>query len=75
MRAERTHLRYGVWVNLGDKIGVVGNTGTASSGAHLHMTASWTNGDPGIVPVVDPMRFFSASSATAGSGGTIIISM
>ena len=69
----RTTLRYGNWVERGSKLGVVGNTGSASAGAHLHMTASWTNGDPGIVPVIDPMQFF-AGSATAGTGSTTPVS-
>ena len=62
----RTHLRYGVWVANRDKVGIVGNTGSATTGAHLHMTASWVNGNPGTVPVIDPMQFFATSSTAGG---------
>lgn len=70
----RTHLRYGDWVDAanGDNVGFVGNTGSATTGAHLHMTASWTNGNPAYVPVIDPMQFFSSSSAPAGGGSVPI---
>lgn len=66
---SRTHLRYGDWVAKGDPVGIVGNTGTATTGPHLHMTASWSNGDPGSVAVIDPMQFFTGS-APAGGGNT-----
>lgn len=59
-------LGVGAQVVAGQTVGLVGNTGTASTGAHLHMTASWQTGDPGSVQVVDPMKFLTFASASAG---------
>lgn len=68
---DRTHLRYGVWVATGDRVGRVGNTGTASTGTHLHLTASRQNGNPGVVPVINPADFLT-DAAPAGGGYTPI---
>lgn len=68
---SRSDIRVGSQVTEGDLVGISGNTGSASTGAHLHMTASWSNGDPGTVAVVDPMQFFTGSTP-AGSGTTPI---
>lgn len=68
--AERG-LPVGAEVELGDTVGLLGNTGSASAGYHLHLTASWEDGDPGTVDVVDPMPFFSTTT-TAGKPGTRI---
>lgn len=55
-------------VALGETLGLVGNTGSASLGPHLHLTASRTLGDPGTVPVINPMQFFGLNTNTAGGG-------
>ena len=34
-------LKVGDKINEGDAIGIIGNTGSASSGCHLHLTISW----------------------------------
>ncbi len=62
-------LALGAVVDLGDSVGLLGSTGTASTGNHLHMTASWTTGDPGAVAVVDPIRFLTFGSIPAGGAG------
>lgn len=67
---EDSHLRYSVWVKPGETVGIVGNTGTATTGAHLHLTASWSNGNPAYVAVVDPARFLDFTAATAGADRT-----
>lgn len=59
--------RFSLW----DTLGIVGNTGSASHGAHLHLTASRTAGDPGTVAVINPMQFFTRTN-TAGDTGTPI---
>jgi len=56
-----------------DTVGRLGNTGSASTGAHLHMTASRSNGDPGTVNVIDPMQFMSFASLPAYVDTPIII--
>lgn len=40
-----------------DIVGLLGNTGSASVGAHLHTTVSLTGNDPGTSPVVDPLPY------------------
>lgn len=37
-----TKLKVGDELAEGDSVGIIGNTGSASSGAHLHLTISWT---------------------------------
>ncbi|MCJ1698409.1 M23 family metallopeptidase [Rathayibacter festucae] len=49
-------------VSQGTVVGSVGNTGTATTGAHLHLTASLQNGNPGSVEPKDPMPYFGPSS-------------
>lgn len=52
-------LAVGTKVNEGDTIGLVGNTGSASSGPHLHMTVSYEiKGVFGPTSVkIDPIQF------------------
>lgn len=71
--AGESPLKVGQRVKEGDIVGVVGNTGTATTGRHLHLTASWSDGDPGVVPVIDPMPFFGKSLAVAALAAAIII--
>lgn len=40
--SEAISLKPGDKISEGDAIGVVGNTGSASSGCHLHLTIGWT---------------------------------
>lgn len=60
------------WVGVGDRveagtiIGTLGNTGTLSSGAHLHKTISPSSNDPSRGAVVDPLPYIRA----ARDGGT-----
>lgn len=68
---DRTHLYLGNTVSAGDTVGLLGNSGSASTGAHLHMTASYYNGSPGTVRVVDPMQFFSGSVPAGGGTNPI----
>lgn len=63
---ERTHLRYGNWVAMGNRVGFLGETGSAATGPHLHLTASRQDGNPGVVPVINPDQFFGASVAGGG---------
>ncbi|SIN72951.1 M23 family metallopeptidase [Agromyces cerinus] len=66
-------LALGASVRAGDTVGLLGNSGTASTGAHLHQTASWQNGNPGTVIVFDPLEVQSfAGTALAGGSGTPI---
>lgn len=51
---ERPPLEVGAPVSFGQFIGNVGNTGTASRGAHLHVGWSTTTGTPGTGSVSDP---------------------
>lgn len=51
----------------GATVALLGNTGSATTGPHLHLTASRVNGNPGVVEVIDPAAFFTT---TAPSGGT-----
>lgn len=39
--AKECNLPVGTKVKMGDPIGIIGTTGTASSGVHLHLTASF----------------------------------
>jgi murein DD-endopeptidase MepM/ murein hydrolase activator NlpD len=40
--ASAIDLKVGAKIKEGDTIGIMGNTGSASSGVHLHLTMSWT---------------------------------
>jgi murein DD-endopeptidase MepM/ murein hydrolase activator NlpD len=40
--ASAIDLKVGAKVKEGDSVGIMGNTGSASSGVHLHLTISWT---------------------------------
>lgn len=59
------HMKYpglpvGSKVTRGTTVGLLGNTGSATTGAHLHLTASREDADPGWADVIDPMPFFTA---------------
>lgn len=73
--AANPTLAVGSRVALGDPVGLLGNSGSATTGSHLHLTASWTTGDPGTVAVVDPMLYlkFPTSADLAGLGTTALI--
>ena len=60
---EQSPLKVGTVVNAGDVIGHLGNTGTASDGAHLHFTLSDT--DTGVFSgdVFDAYAFIKAAMA------------
>jgi hypothetical protein len=67
--ASQSPLPVGSTVSFGQTIGLVGNTGSASRGAHLHATFSTAGNHPGTSPVVDPLPWITANlSATAGGG-------
>ncbi|MGG7466347.1 M23 family metallopeptidase [Plantibacter sp. YIM 135347] len=61
---ERSSLPEGSAVSRGQVVGFVGNTGSASNGAHLHLTitstpdGTWNNGD--ITVTTDPYPFINA---------------
>jgi hypothetical protein len=56
----------------GVHLAYVGNTGSATTGPHLHMTASPVNGHPGTVAVVNPAPYLTSTPSTSGSGYTPI---
>lgn len=68
--AARSPLPIGTRVSYGDTIGTVGNTGSASRGAHLHATFSTVGDHPGISPVVDPLPWITANLTSSAGGGT-----
>ena len=47
----------GQWINEGDTIGALGQTGSAAAGPHLHTTVSETGNDPGSSAVIDPLPY------------------
>lgn len=61
---EHSHLAVGDRVKFGDKIGLVGNTGTTSNGNHLHAGFSPTDPTPGTGAVVDPWPLIRAAMTT-----------
>lgn len=61
-----------VFSRAGVTVARVGNTGTATTGPHLHLTASRVNGFPGTVGVINPAAFFT-STAVASSIATTTI--
>ena len=65
--AER-YVGVGARVSIGTNIGVVGNTGTLTTGRHLHFTTSHSSNDPASGEVFDPRKWFGGSSSTASSG-------
>lgn len=64
-------LAVGVEVALGDTVGLIGNSGTASTGDHLHLTASWVTGDPSTVEAINPDLFFAGTAPAAGGRNRI----
>lgn len=70
---ESPSLNVGDEVALGQTVGLLGNSGTASTGAHLHLTASRSNGNPGVVAVFDPATLFAVAAAPSApsSGGSV----
>lgn len=59
--ASQSPLPVGAWVRQDDTLGLVGNTGTASRGAHLHATFSTVGNHPGTAPVVDPLPWIRSA--------------
>lgn len=64
------------WVSVGQRVGkgtnlgVVGNTGTASAGRHLHFTVSPLSASPWTGEVIDPIKYINSGSAPASGGGS-----
>ena len=55
---EKPNLSIGHYLHSGDRIGRVGNTGSASTGAHLHLSIGKSLNLPGAVysKLVDPLK-------------------
>lgn len=71
---RQSALGYGHWFSRGDDLGVVGNTGTASQGAHCHTTIGPNLDSVFQGTVYDPLPFIQSSlAAVAGGGSTPII--
>lgn len=60
-------------IELGDSVGPLGNTGTLTTGPHVHVTAHPYGNNPATAPVRDPWKLVAAAlSAPAGTGATPI---
>lgn len=68
--ASQSPLPVGSSVSFGQTVGLVGNTGSASRGAHLHATFSTVGNHPGTSPVVDPLPWILANLSSTAGGGT-----
>lgn len=55
-------LPVGTKVKIGETVGYLGNTGTASSGPHLHLTGSWSLNGVFFGKVFDAWKFLSVRS-------------
>lgn len=67
----RSPLSVGDTVSRGDIVGTVGNTGSLTTGRHLHFTMSSTSSDPAVGSVFDCVPYITARlSSTAGTGTT-----
>jgi len=54
---EKSHLAIGTQIEIGQTVGAVGNTGSASRGAHLHLTIGSTIKSVFRGTVFDPEKF------------------
>lgn len=72
MRTQSPH-KVGSTILFDEYIGEVGNTGSASRGAHLHATVSLVGADPGTAPVVDPLPHINTAIARNGDAPMRII--
>jgi murein DD-endopeptidase MepM/ murein hydrolase activator NlpD len=62
---QQSHLMVGTKIKIGQTIGHVGNTGSASRGAHLHLTIGRRPNSIFIGPVMDPESFIDGQVANA----------
>lgn len=68
--AARTPFNVGDRVARGDTVGVVGNTGSLSTGRHLHFTMSPSSDDPANGPVFDSIPYITARLTSSAGGST-----
>ena len=69
--ASRSSFNVGDRVARGDTVGVVGNTGSLTTGRHLHFTMSPSSDNPAFGVVFDCIPYITARlSSTAGGGST-----
>lgn len=59
----------GARVAQGQRLGVVGNTGSCSAGRHLHLTISTQSNNPSVGQVQDPYAFINEHSGGGSAGG------
>lgn len=63
-------LPVGATVSIGTAIGPLGNTGTLTTGPHVHVTASGDGPDPATDAVIDPRPYINRAKLTPAGGGT-----
>ena len=68
--ADRTPFNVGDRVARGDTVGVVGNTGSLTTGRHLHFTMSPSSDDPANGPVFDSIPYITARLTSSAGGST-----
>ncbi len=68
--ADRTPFSVGERVSRGDTVGVVGNTGSLTTGRHLHFTMSPSSDNPATGVVFDPIPYITARLTSSAGGGT-----
>jgi len=68
--ADRTPFNVGDRVARGDTVGVVGNTGSLTTGRHLHFTMSPSSDDPASGPVFDSVPYITARLTSSAGGST-----